>query len=146
MVARGLDPRKFVHVPNGVPIAHAQAMSDGDLPSTVECRVEDERRAGRFLIGYAGGLSMSMAVETLVEAAHILATRGVSFVVVGDGTQSANLQVQVARLKLDNFHLLGRIPKSSLPKFLSAMDVLAIPGHISPPHRSPRSPTHILNT
>ena len=32
MVARGLDPRKFVHIPNGVPVARAGTAEDGELP------------------------------------------------------------------------------------------------------------------
>lgn len=145
MVERGLDPRKFAHVPNGIPIARGPAASEGDLPTVVERRVEEDRQAGRFLVGYAGGLTLAMAVETLVETARILATSGVTFVVVGDGTQSANLQAQVARLKLNNFHLLGRIPKSSVPKFLSTMDVLAIPWHRSPLYRYGVSPNKIFD-
>jgi glycosyltransferase involved in cell wall biosynthesis len=145
MVERGLDPRKFGHVPNGIPIARAPAASDGDLPVAVERRVEEDRQAGRFLVGYAGGLTLAMAVETLVETARILASSGVTFLVVGDGTQSANLQAQVARLKLDNFHLLGRIPKSSVPKFLSMMDVLAIPWHRSPLYCYGVSPNKIFD-
>ena len=31
MVERGLDPAKFVHIPNGVPVARAFTADDGDL-------------------------------------------------------------------------------------------------------------------
>src|SRR5260370_7727460 len=90
MVERGLDARKFAHVPNGIPIARAPAASDGDLPTIVERRVEEDRQAGRFLVGYAGGLTLAMAVETLVETARILATSGATFVAFRACPQSAH--------------------------------------------------------
>lgn len=143
MVSRALDPRKFVHIPNG--IALSRELNDGDLPCAVRARVEQERRRGHFLVGYAGGINLAMALESLLEAARILATAGVTFLIVGDGSEARNVQARMTQSMVDNFHLLGRIPKSNVHTFLSSMDALAIAWHRSPLYRFGVSPNKIFD-
>jgi glycosyltransferase involved in cell wall biosynthesis len=146
MVSRGLDPRKFVYIPNGVPVSDAHPRDNCDLPHAVEVLAEQERKRGRFLVGYAGGIDItSHAVETLLDAACILAKSGFTFLLAGDGPQARNLQAQVAQFKLDNFHVLGRIPKPSVKTFLSKMDALAIPMRRTPLYRFGVSPNKMFD-
>jgi glycosyltransferase involved in cell wall biosynthesis len=135
MVERGLDPEKFVHIPNGVPVARTLREDDGELPNAVEELVARERSRGRFLIGFAGGMNNSTAFETLLDAARLLSAAGVSFLIAGDGPGAGLLRERVAQLGLDNFHMLGRIPKSAMQKFLSQADALAIPLYRNPLYR-----------
>jgi glycosyltransferase involved in cell wall biosynthesis len=145
MVSRGLEPRKLVHVPNGIPVSHLQLAEEGDLPRAVEVRVQQERRRGRFLVGYAGGINLSNALDTLLQAGRILAMNGITFLVAGDGSEARRLQAQAAQSKLDNFHLLGRIPKRSVQRFFSTMDALAIPWHRSALYRFGVSPNKMFD-
>jgi glycosyltransferase involved in cell wall biosynthesis len=145
MVGRGLDPRKFVHIPNGIPVSRLLSTTPGGLPPPVEVRIEQERRRARFLVGYAGGINVAMALETLVETAHLLARSDITFLVAGDGPQARALQAQITRSKIDNFHLLGHIPKPSMQNFLSQMDALAIPFHRSPLYRFGVSPNKVFD-
>ncbi|WP_431858209.1 glycosyltransferase family 4 protein [Azospirillum sp.] len=145
MVTRGMNPRKFIHVPNGIPLAHPQASFDGDLPAEVEAVIERERARGRFLIGYAGGLNLSNAVEPLVEAARLLAHEDVSFLLVGSGNHEDALRAQAARHGLDNFHLLGRIPKRAVQTFLTRQDALVVSWARSPLYRYGISPNKIFD-
>jgi glycosyltransferase involved in cell wall biosynthesis len=145
MVARGLDPRKFVHVPNGIPASRALAAETCDVPDAVAALIERERRRGRFLIGFAGGINLNMALETLLDAAVSLAAADVSFLIAGDGSNAGLLRQRLERSGADNFHLLGRIPKPSVPKFLSLMDALAIPWHRNPLYRFGVSPNKVFD-
>jgi glycosyltransferase involved in cell wall biosynthesis len=145
MVGRGLDPRKFVHVPNGASIATAMRPGDRNLPDAVKSRIERERDRGRFLVGYAGGINLAMALETLLEASRIVASDGIAFLIVGDGPELAALRAQLERSNLDNFHLLGPIPKASVQGFLSAMDALVIPWRRSPLYKFGISPNKVFD-
>jgi glycosyltransferase involved in cell wall biosynthesis len=145
MVGRGLDPRKFAHVPNGISIATAMRPHDDDLPSAVRSRIERERDRGRFLIGYAGGINLAMALETVLEASRIVASDSVTFLVAGDGPGTAALRAQLELSGVDNFHLLGPIPKSSVQSFLSTMDALVIPWRRSPLYKFGISPNKMFD-
>jgi glycosyltransferase involved in cell wall biosynthesis len=135
MVARGLDPRKFVHIPNGVPVARAGTAEDGELPGHVEKLVAQERARRHFLVGFAGSITVSNALETLLDAARLLSTADVSFLIAGDGPEADILRRRAGEAGLDNFHMLGRLPKSAIPKFLAQADALAVALHDSPLYR-----------
>jgi glycosyltransferase involved in cell wall biosynthesis len=145
MVSRGLDPDKFVHVPNGVPIARSVTADDDELSRPVEAVIARERSRGRFLIGYAGGISVSNSLETLLDAARLLSTANISFLIAGDGPRAGPLRERAIHSGFDNFHMLGRIPKSAIGKFLSHMDALAVPFHRSPLYRYGMSPNKLFD-
>jgi glycosyltransferase involved in cell wall biosynthesis len=141
MVGRGLDPRKFIHIPNGISLPQAA----DDLPTSIAGGIDMEKKRGRFLVGFAGGFNLNMALETLVEAARILAGRDIAFILVGDGQRREHLAQEIARLKLENFTIFGRIPKRSVQSFLRRMDVLAIPWHRNPLYRFGISPNKVFD-
>jgi glycosyltransferase involved in cell wall biosynthesis len=145
MVGRGMDPGKFVHIPNGVPISRLSSGDAGALPQEVRDVIARERRHGRFLVGYAGSLNMAHGVETLMEAGRILAHSGVAFLVVGDGAKAADLRRRFAETGQDNFHLLGLLPKQGVPRFLDEMDALAVSWPRSPLYRYGVSPNKIFD-
>jgi glycosyltransferase involved in cell wall biosynthesis len=145
MVGRGLEPWKFVHIPNGIPVCQADAAGNDRLPPATVDLIEDERARGRFLIGFAGAINPSMALETLLTAAHQLQASGVSFFIAGGGSNAKDLRDEATRLAASNFHMLGRIPKACVQQFLSRMDALAIPWRRSPLYRYGVSPNKILD-
>jgi glycosyltransferase involved in cell wall biosynthesis len=126
MVERGLEPAKFVHVPNGVPVARAFTADDGELPVRVEELVAQERSRGRLLIGFAGGFKLSTPLEMMLDQARLLSAGGASFFIAGDGPGAGAMRERVAHSGLDNFHMLGQLPKLAVQKFLSRMDALAV--------------------
>jgi glycosyltransferase involved in cell wall biosynthesis len=144
MTGRGLDARKFVHVPNGIAVAPPRSAGSGELSEPVRHRIDEERRRGRFLVGYAGGIGVSNAVETLLGVARVLRSSGVAFLLVGDGPRAEQLRIEAARDGLDNFHLLGPVSKATVQSFLSEMDVLAIAWCRSPLYRFGVSPNKIF--
>ena len=97
--------------------------------------IAQERARRRFLVGFAGSITVSNALETLLDAALLLSTAGVSFLIAGDGPRTNTLRERAAELGLDNFHMLGRLPKSAVQKFLAQTDALAIILRNSPLYR-----------
>ncbi len=145
MVGRGLDPAKFVHVPNGIPIAALQGTGAGDLPESLAARIAKERADGRFLVGYAGGINVADAIGTVLDSAVLLRDEPVSFILCGDGPGAGALKEQAARAGLDRFHLAGVIPKRTVHRFLSEMDALVTPWKRSPLYRFGISPNKMFD-
>ncbi len=136
MVQRGLCPSKFVHIPNGVPADRMLANEVQPIPDLVNRSIDTERRRGRFLVGFAGSLNLtSTDLTTLLEAARLLSGMPVSFLIAGDGPHADALARRAAGYGLDNFHLLGHVPKRAIQDFLSRVDALAVPLHNSPLYR-----------
>jgi hypothetical protein len=134
MVGSGLAPEKFVHIPHGVLLGHAGAAEDGELPPPLEQLLADERGRGRFLVGFAGSINTS-SLETLVDAARLLAARDVSFLIAGDGPRTEELRDRAAGYGLDNCHFARRVPKPAIQRFLSSADALAVSPYRSPLYR-----------
>lgn len=142
MVRRGLDPRKFAHVPNGVSLTSRDAAV---LPPPLAALISRERARGRFLVGYAGSLTLSNSVWTLLDVSRRLTGAGVALFIVGDGPASASLREQAKKLQLDNFHMPGRIAKSAVPEFLARMDALTIAWRHSPLYQFGISPNKLFD-
>lgn len=142
--ARGLDRAKFSYVPNGVPVLHAP-VEKGELPAAVQDLVRRERDRGRFLVGFAGGINFSTGIGELFEAARLLSASGVSFLVAGAGPLSCSLRERVERSSIDNFHMVGHLPKKAIQVFLSQADVLALSFRRNPLYRFGTSPNKLFD-
>lgn len=121
VIAEGIDPRRVYMIPN---------CSDLDLfhPGEKD-RAFLERHGvpeGAFVVGYAGAIGPSNAVEDQVPAAaRELARRGrddIAFVIAGDGKSLPVLEAAVAGLS--NVRLIGPLPKKDVPVLTRSADVL----------------------
>lgn len=121
VVAEGVSPANVHLVPN---------CSDLDL---FHPGAKDEAFLGglgigpdAFIVGYAGAIGPSNAVEAIVpEAARTLAERGRSdivFVIAGDGKSLPALQDAVDGLT--NVRFVGSLPKKDVPVLTRSADVL----------------------
>jgi len=144
MVAHGLAPAKFVHVPNGIPTFRGLPDHE-ELPAEIQSQIENERSRDRFLVGFAGGINLNMALDTVLDAARLLADANVGFFIAGDGASASRLRERVTQCRLDNVHLVGRIAKLAVPVFLSRMDALVIPWHRNPLYRYGVSPNKLFD-
>lgn len=125
VASRGLDLRKLHIVPNGiVPDEWRQpaVMADGPLARVLSAA----RLAGRHVVGFAGSHGLPNALDTFLDAAHLLNGEPIEFVLVGDGHEKARLRQRVVDEGLRSVHLLDPIPKAQIPAFLSAIDVAYI--------------------
>lgn len=83
---------------------------------------------GKFVVGYAGAIGPSNAVEEqVVPAAAELKRRGrddIAFFIIGDGKSLPAFKQQVAELGLDNVVLAGSLPKREIPRVTRTSDVV----------------------
>ena len=83
--------------------------------------------AGRFNVMFAGTLGLAQGLETVLEAAALLADLdAVQFVLVGDGADYERLQTLAARRGLRNVKFLGRYPGDRMSSLYAIADVLML--------------------
>jgi glycosyltransferase involved in cell wall biosynthesis len=120
--AHGMAPHKLHVVPNG--FDPAEWLSDPDnLPPDLDATLCALRERGRFVVGYAGTLGVANAMGTLLEAAALLRSHPVDFILVGNGPDKHSLQRQAGALGLDNVHFFAAIGKRQIPLLLGRVDV-----------------------
>lgn len=79
--------------------------------------------AGGLVVGYAGTIGITNAVEVLLDAARLVADApGIRFRVVGDGPVLPQLRETYA--DLDNVEFVGRVPKDQVQGELEQCDLL----------------------
>ena len=127
----GLSAGKFHYIPNGVIISD-WSKDTIDLPQEHVLLLQKLRQEKQFIIGYAGGHSVSNALEFLLQAAQKVMTSNIVFVLVGDGQKKKELQSLADDYKINNVFFLPAIQKEAIPKLLNQMDALYIGWHKSP--------------
>ncbi len=121
MVRHGLQREKFCWIPNGYSRAEVEQ----------EIRLNDlavrQLPKNKFIVGYAGTLGVSNALDVLIEAASRLRDfKDISFVLVGRGKQKKNLYQQVKALGLDSVYFIDAISKVEVQAMLQEFDACYI--------------------
>lgn len=84
----------------------------------------------KFVVGYIGTLGMAHGLDTLLDAAKILAsnpeTKTVRLVVLGDGAERAALEARVRDESINNVLMLGRVPREQVARYWSILDLSII--------------------
>jgi glycosyltransferase involved in cell wall biosynthesis len=81
------------------------------------------------VVGFLGSLNGSKGLDVLDAAcARLARERAFRLVVAGDGPLRSIVE-QMATRRSPPTTLLGRIPSSDVPRFISAVDVLVVPSH-----------------
>ncbi len=125
MMAHGMTPGKFVHIPNGISLDEwTEVASAGPLPAQHEQALQQAKSHGGFTVCYAGAHGLANALESFVEAGRLLQGSGITLFLVGHGPEKGRLEA-LAR-GLDNVVLLPPVPKAAIPKLLAAVDALYI--------------------
>jgi glycosyltransferase involved in cell wall biosynthesis len=123
MVSRGLDPKKFVYIPNGIDVDEWQSFNT-QLPQEHKEIIERLKKEGKFLVGYTGSFGVANALDYFVKSAAYLKDLPVVLVIVGQGPEKEKLQRYVIENNLNNVIFLPSVPKSVIPNLLSRIDVL----------------------
>ena len=109
IAARGIDPAKFLFVPNSVdPEMFVRPAPHGGPPLP----------EGQFCAVYAGAHGPANDLDTLLDAAKILRERGdarIQVVLVGDGPEKPRLRERASAEHLDNVTFLDPVPKLAIP-------------------------------
>lgn len=119
MVARGLEARKFVHIPNGVdPQAGLTPEALPDEHDRITRRLRDD---GKLIVLYSGNHGTANALGNLIEAAAILNGESrVHLLLVGQGPEKEAVQRQSAGLS--NVTFLPPVSRTQMPALLRAAD------------------------
>lgn len=127
MQARGLEPRRFHWIPNGV----------GDpgetMPVPSRHRQRLARLAGqgrRLIVIYGGTVGVANNLDLMLDVAALRQARGdrrVVFIIVGDGVRRLSLVDRIARERIEDVHLLEKVPRAEWLDMLGQADV----GYIS---------------
>jgi glycosyltransferase involved in cell wall biosynthesis len=144
MVSRGLDPKKFVYIPNGIDIEEWQSF-DAPLPPQHQETVERLKQEGKFLVCYTGSHGVANALDYFIESATYLKDLPVFLILVGQGQEKEKLQKYAMENNLNNVIFLPPVPKKSIPELLSKMDVLYISLRRSPLFRYGISPNKLFD-
>lgn len=124
LVGRGVDGGKICVVTNGVDMSRFRpAPKDAELVR--QLRLED-----KFVAGYVGTHGMAHHLETLLDAAEVLAGQpggeAFHFVLLGDGARKQVLEEDAARRGLKNVAFIDSVPKDQVARYWSLLDVSVI--------------------
>lgn len=99
----------------------ALAMQEGLLP-------ENFPGADRFRIVFAGNMGKAQALDTILDSAELLQSRGsrVSFVLVGGGVEVSRLMFKADQMQLNNVVFLPPVPMAEVGILLNAADALLV--------------------
>ena len=117
LVGKGVEPGKVHVIPNWADV-------DAIQPAP---KSNDFRRSlgvdGNLLVMYSGGMGHNTCLDTVVEAASLLAKESCQFVLIGDGVYKRALLEKAARYSLTNLRFLPFVRAADYPQALAASDV-----------------------
>lgn len=124
LVERGIDPTKIDVVTNGVDLSR---FAPRPKP---EALTESLGLRDYFVAGYVGTHGLAHGLDTLLEAAEILASRpnarNVRILLLGDGARKAPLVERAREKQLTNVVFVDSVPKEEVPDYWALLDVSII--------------------
>lgn len=118
--SRGFDT-PVIHIPNGV--LDEDLQTPGTADPAVTARIDRLKSEGRTVIGFAGGLVPSGAMEPFVRQMVELAHTPYTAVIIGDGVEKDLLISIVSASGADNVIFCDPIPKPSVVPTLAHVDI-----------------------
>lgn len=124
LIARGIQGSKIQVVTNGVDIDRfVPCAKDASLVSRYGLE-------GKFVAGYIGTLGMAHGLDTVLDAAKLMAGAADAgryrFVLLGNGAQKATLMARALAEGLDNVVFIDSVPKEAVVRYWSILDVALI--------------------
>jgi glycosyltransferase involved in cell wall biosynthesis len=144
MRQHGLAPGKFTYIPNGVDIDEYTG-GGKPIPDEHQKVFSELKGKGHFVVGYAGQHGMANALNYYIDAAQLLQSYPVTFVLVGQGPEKRRLQEKSRERRLTNIIFLPPVQKESIPNLLNQMDALFIGWRKEPIYRFGISPNKLMD-
>ena len=120
----GVPASRITIIPNGVDLAQFDPGKEDTRLSTSD----------RYRVGYVGTLGLAAGLNTVVDAAHILKSRGdssIQWVLAGDGADRAALAKRTAKKGVStHVTFTGLLQKHEIPELLRGLDACLI--HLRP--------------
>ncbi len=120
---RGMYQEKFYFVPNGIPIDSKESELR-QLPR--EYVLFFERQKNKFIIAYAGKFSKINALDILLDAAKMIGSSRVHFILIGTGVKELAIKKQIAGDKLKNVTIMPPVSRNLIPSILARVDATYI--------------------
>ena len=118
---RTADPGKVEVIPNGTTRRWLE-IGEADVERASLDLPED-----RFVWTYAGNLGLSFGLDSVLEAAALLAGEGFRLLVIGEGPLKAELEAQAAALPAGEVEFRGLMSPGDAGRHLRASDALLVP-------------------
>jgi EAL domain-containing protein (putative c-di-GMP-specific phosphodiesterase class I)/glycosyltransferase involved in cell wall biosynthesis/ActR/RegA family two-component response regulator len=93
------------------------------IPKAANPFAQEHQLVDKFVVLYSGNMGRCHDMDTILEAAELLADNPVEFLFVGGGPKREAVIERVQSLKLKNCHFLSYQDKSALPFSLTACDL-----------------------
>lgn len=114
---RGVQPEKFIFIPNGVHPQHFISRLGRE-------EARKKYRFDKFVAVYLGAHGPANALHTILEAAEILKPNSdLYFTLVGDGPCKPDLVKLAMEKNLENVRFCDPVPKTEVPDLLLAADI-----------------------
>jgi glycosyltransferase involved in cell wall biosynthesis len=143
MVENGLQPAKFVHIPNGINLEDWN--SKKEIPKNISNLIVSLKKQNKVIIGYAGTHGLANALDSLIDAMKILEDTNIELLLIGQGTEKQNLVKQAADLKINNVNFIDPVPRDIVPSILVKLDILYIGLQNQPLFRFGISPNKLID-
>jgi len=121
LLAKGVPDSKVHVIPNWADeLIYRPVPRDPQLANT-------HGLAGRFNIVFAGNLGAAQGLETVLDAAELLANNlDIQFVLIGGGLERKKLETEASERGLANVRFIEQQPAASMPGFFALADVLLV--------------------
>jgi colanic acid biosynthesis glycosyl transferase WcaI len=119
LLGRGLPAAKMTVIPNG-------ANTELYRPGLVDYGLRGKLNlsSGHFVVGYTGLLGLAHGLETVLEAARLLADdEAIRLLIVGDGPRKRHLEQLASDMQLNNVLFHPAVPETELPAYINMLDV-----------------------
>ncbi|MGD9854125.1 MAG: glycosyltransferase family 4 protein [Planctomycetaceae bacterium] len=117
LIDKGVPAAKVSFIANGVDTSMFAQHVDG-----TQLR-DDFDLQGKFVVTYAGAISMANDLDVVLDAAEGLRDEPqVHFLLVGDGKECNRLQERAVQMGLPNVTFTGPLPKDEMPRVLAMTD------------------------
>ena len=124
LISRGIDSSKIHVITNGVDISRFSPMAkDAALEASLNLK-------GKFVVGYIGTHGLAHGLDTLIDAAKLLARKPegdtVRILMLGDGANRKSLEARASSEGLSNIVFLDCVPKEEVVRYWSLLDASII--------------------
>ena len=143
MVERGMEPSKFVYIPNGF---DPEEWTNESMRTDHDIILKKLKEQDKFLIGYTGGHAISNAIDDLIDAMIYLKGTQIVAVLVGKGIEKERLIKRVKENDLENnVVFLPPVSKPQIPGIMKYFDAVVIMGRRRSLYRFGTSPNKIFD-
>ncbi len=143
MSRKGLDPRKFHHIPNGVSRPEWDTTPD-PLPPEHQVVFDRSKAAGKLIVVYAGAHGLPNALDQILDLQRLGGNqRPYHFILIGNGVQKSALQQRTQDENIDFVTFLPRMKKSRVRAALRQSDICFIGWHPAEVYQYGISPNKI---